>query len=149
MYESRESVDHHVLIDRILLLERLCICLPGNRLRGEDVLLEKALLDDVMPRSRGYGDVIVIYIRRSKISSHIHTLSISTCKNQSTKVRGALYIPIYEYNYKVITGCDTILQEYYITDKRKCENTKRYTIMNSSKSAHELEKKNSRDKKEA
>ena len=52
------------------------------------------------------------------------------------KVRGALYIPIYEYNYKVITGCDTILQEYYITDRRKCENTKRYTIMNSTKDAH-------------
>ena len=39
-------------------------------------------------------------------------LSISTGKNQSTKVRGALCIQIYEYNYKVITGCDTILQEY-------------------------------------
>jgi len=26
------------------------------------------------------------------------------------KVRGALYIPTYEYNYKVITECDTILQ---------------------------------------
>jgi len=46
---------------------------------------------------------------------HVHTLSISTGKNQSTKIRDALYIPIYEYNYKVITGCDTILQEYYIT----------------------------------
>jgi len=32
------------------------------------------------------------------------------------KVRGALCIPTYEYNYKVITGCDTILKEYYITD---------------------------------
>jgi len=43
---------------------------------------------------------------------HVYTLSISTDKNQSVKVRGALCIPIYEYNYKVITGCDTILQEY-------------------------------------
>ena len=60
------------------------------------------------------------------------------------KVCGALYIPTYEYNYKVITGCDTILQYYYITDRRKCENTKRYTIMNSIKGAHELQKKNSR-----
>jgi len=25
------------------------------------------------------------------------------------KVRGALYIPTYEYNYRVITRCDTIL----------------------------------------
>jgi len=54
------------------------------------------------------------------------------------KVCSVLYIPTYEYNYKVITGCDTILQEYYITDKRKCENTKRYIIMNNTKYAHEL-----------
>jgi len=46
---------------------------------------------------------------------HVYALSIITCKNQSTKVRGTLYIPTYEYNYKVITGRDTILQEYYIT----------------------------------
>jgi len=59
-------------------------------------------------------------------------------QNQSTKVRGALYISTYEYNYKVITGCDIILQDYYITDRRKCENTKRYTIMNRTKGAHEL-----------
>jgi len=60
-------------------------------------------------------------------------LSISTCENQSTKICGALYIPAYEYNDKVITGYDTILQEYYITDRRKCENTERYTIINSTK----------------
>ena len=56
-------------------------------------------------------------------------------------VRGALYIPAKEYNYKVITGCDIILQEYYIIDRHKCENIKRYTIMNSTKDAHELQKK--------
>jgi len=33
-------------------------------------------------------------------------LSISTSKYQSTEARGALYIPIYEYNYKVIIRCD-------------------------------------------
>ena len=65
-------------------------------------------------------------------------LSISTDKNQNTKVRSALYILTYEYNYKVITGCDTILQEYYITDKRKCENKKRYISMRNTKSSHEL-----------
>ena len=48
--------------------------------------------------------------------SHIYTLNISTSKNQSTNVHGALYIPTNEYNYKFIIGCDTILQEYYITD---------------------------------
>jgi len=32
---------------------------------------------------------------------HIDTISISTDKNLSKKVRGALYIPTKEYNYKV------------------------------------------------
>jgi len=50
-------------------------------------------------------------------------------KDQSLEIRSALYIPTYEYNYKVITRCDTILQEYYITDRRKCENKRRYTSM--------------------
>jgi len=72
---------------------------------------------------------------------HIYMLSISTGKNQSTKVRGALYILIFEYNYKIITGCDTMLQEYGIIDRRKYENTKRYTSMNSTKGTHELQKK--------
>ena len=71
-------------------------------------------------------------------------LSISTGKNQSLKIRGALQIPTYEYNYKVITGCDTILQEYYITDRHKCENIKRYTIKNCIKGAHESQRENSR-----
>ena len=60
-------------------------------------------------------------------------LSISTCKNQSSEIRGALYIPTYEYNYKVITRCDIILQEYYIIDRRKFKNTQRCTSMNSTK----------------
>ena len=64
-------------------------------------------------------------------------LSISTGKNQSMKVRGVLYLPINQYNYKVITSCDTILQEFYITNRRKCENIKRYTIINRTKDAHE------------
>ena len=76
--------------------------------------------------------------------SHIYMLSISTGKNQSLKIRGALYIPTYEYNYKVITRCDTLVQEYYITDRRKCENTKRCTNMNSIKALTSLQKENSR-----
>ena len=71
----------------------------------------------VTPQSRGYGDVTAMYICRSKYP-HIYTISISTGKNQSTKAHGALYIPTYEYNYKVITRCDKILHEYYITDIR-------------------------------
>ena len=70
-------------------------------------------------------DVTVTYIRKSE-TPHIYTLSISTGKNQSTKVRVTLYIPTYEYNYKVVTRCDTILHEYHITDRRKYENIKRY-----------------------
>jgi len=62
---------------------------------------------------------------------------------------GALYILTYEYNHKAIPRCDRILQEYYITDRRNCENTKRYTSMNSTKDAHELQKENSRDEQEA
>jgi len=42
------------------------------------------------------------------------------------------------YNYKVITRCDAILQEYYISDRRKCENTKRCTSMNCTKGGSEL-----------
>ena len=42
----------------------------------------------------------------------------------STEASGALYIPTYEYNYKVITRDDPILHEYYITDMRNCEITK-------------------------
>ena len=37
---------------------------------------------------------------------HVYTLSISTSKNQGTKASGALYIPTYVYNYKVITRGD-------------------------------------------
>jgi len=57
------------------------------------------------------------------------------------KVRGVLYIPTYEYNYKVIIGCDTILQDYYITDRHKCENTKKFTYMNSKKTLPSYKRK--------
>ena len=96
-------------------------------------LQRKEMINDVTSRSRGYGDVTATYIRRSEIPSRIYTLSISTCKNQSTEARGALYIPTHVYNYKVITRYDTILQEYYIINRRNCENTRRYTSMNSTK----------------
>ena len=80
---------------------------------------------------------------------HIYTLSINTGKNQSMKVYGVLYIPTYKYNYKVTTRCDTILKEYYIIDRRKCENAKKYTYVNSTKCPHELQKENSRDEQRA
>ena len=43
-----KSIDHFVLVDRILLSGRLCIWLSENRLRGEDVLFEEALLDELL-----------------------------------------------------------------------------------------------------
>ena len=95
----------------------------------------------------GYVDVTATCICRSKIPPHIYAKHRYD-KNQSTKVCGALYIPTYEYNYKVITGYDTILQEYCITDGRKCENTKRFTYMNSTKDSPELQKENSGDEQE-
>ena len=79
--------------------------------------------EPVTPRSGGHRDVSAAYIRRTEIPSRIYA-KYQYGKNQSTEARGALYIPIYKYNYKAITGCDTILQEYYITDRHKCENTK-------------------------
>ena len=45
--EVGKSVNRLVLVDRILLSGSRCICLPGNRLSGEDVLLEKILLDEL------------------------------------------------------------------------------------------------------
>ena len=47
---------------------------------------------------------------------HVYTLNISIGKNQSMKARITLSILTYEYNYKVIIECETILQKYYITD---------------------------------
>jgi len=44
------------------------------------------------------------------------------------KVRGVLYIPTKEYNYKVITECDAMLQGYYITKGRKIRITIRYIV---------------------
>ena len=87
-------------------------------------------------------------MRRSKIPWHIYAKH-QYRQESEFKNCGALYIPTHEYNYKVITRCDTILKEYYITDRCICENTKRYTSMNSIKGAHELQKENSRDEQGA
>ena len=96
-----------------------------------------------MPRSRWETLLRRIYLGQKY--SHVHTLSISTDKNQSMKVRGASYIPTYEYNYKVITDVTQYYKNITSPDRHKCENTKRYTSMNSIKDVHELQKKNSRD----
>ena len=43
-----ESVDRLLLGDRVLLPRRLRVWLPRGRLRSEDRLLEKALLDELL-----------------------------------------------------------------------------------------------------
>ena len=70
------------------------------------------------PRSRGYGDVTVTYIRRSKIPSRIYAKYQYKHESEygSTVV---IYISSEKYKYMVITASDTILQEYYITRKYK------------------------------
>jgi len=81
-----------------------------------------------MPRSRGYGDVTVTYIRRSEIHSRIYAKHQYMQESEYVNTWCIIHSK-YEYNYKVITRGDTILQEYYITDSRKCENTRRCTSM--------------------
>jgi len=56
---------------------------------------------------------------------------------------GALYIPTYEYNYKVITGCDTILQEYYITNMAQLQKYKEIYNYELYKRRSRVIKKNS------
>ena len=86
-----------------------------------------------MPSSRGYGTLLRrIYIGQKY--PHIYTLSISTCKNQSTKVHNTYTFQHRNTTYKVIKERDIILQGYYITLKYK---SKIYN-MYSAKDAHEL-----------
>ena len=47
---------------------------------------ENPLIFCVTPRSRGYGDITAMYIRRSE-TPHVYTLSISTGKNQSIEAQ--------------------------------------------------------------
>ena len=58
---SNEAGEVH-LLSIVELLEGCCLDFPSFRESS----------NDVMPRSRRYGDVTVTYIRRSKIPSHIY-----------------------------------------------------------------------------
>ena len=64
-------------------------------------------LDDstVTPRSGGYGDVTATYIHRAEIPSRIY-VKHQYRQESEYGARGALNIPTYEYNYKVITRGD-------------------------------------------
>ena len=69
-------------------------------------------MNNVAPRSRGYGDATATYIRRSEILSRIYAKHQYRQESEcgSTVV---IYIPIEKYKYMVITESDTILQKYY------------------------------------
>jgi len=96
-----------------------------------------------MPWSRAYEDVTVTYIHRSKMPSHIYVKHQYKHELELENTWCNIHFNIW-VNYKVITGCDTILQGYYITDRRKCKNTKRFTIINSTKGTL-VKKQDSRD----
>jgi len=76
----------------------------------------------VTPRSGGYGDVTVTYIRRSEIPSRIYA-KFQYMQNSECESTVVIYIPTEKYKYMVITESDTILQEYYITENIKEYNT--------------------------
>ena len=80
--------------------------------------------------------MLLRHIYASRKYPQIYVLSISTGKNQSTKVRSIYTFQHKEYNYKVITECDIILQVHYIIARNK---SKIYN-MYSAKDAHELRK---------
>ena len=64
---------------------------------------------------------------------YVYALSISTSKNQSSKIHGALYIPTYEYNYKVITRCDKYYKNITSPIGANARIQRGYIIMNSTK----------------
>ena len=100
-------VSLHYADDTLLLVPRdtrSFICLKL-------LLYEFGMMPRVTPRSGG-TETLLRRVYAGRKYPHVYTLSISTGKNQSTKARGTLYIPTYEYNYKVITRCDTILHEF-------------------------------------
>ena len=60
------------------------------------------------------------------------------------RIRVRKYVAHYTFQHmSTIIKLSQDVTQYYITDRRDCENTKRRTIMNSTKDAHELQKENS------
>ena len=100
----------------------------------------------VTPRSRGYGDVTAIYIRRSKIPSHIHT------KHQyKQKIEGESTVVIYISTIIVQVYCyhrtwSNITWTLHYQEAQSMNYNEIYR-MNSTKSAHELQKKNREPRK--
>ena len=67
-----------------------------------------------MPHPTGYGDATVTYILRVKISSYTYAKQVMYSQELEYESTVVLYIPTLQSKYIVITGCDPILQEYYI-----------------------------------
>jgi len=119
-----------------MFLASICECMQnGHKYHGV-----WASSYPVTPRSCGYENVTVTYICRSRIPSHIYAKHQHK-KESEHESMWCIIQSTYEHNYKVITRCDTILQEYYITDRLNCEKTKRCTSMNSTKALMSYKRK--------
>ena len=59
------------------------------------------------------------YVYAERKYPHVYTLSISTDQNQSTEVRSVYTFQHIDYNFKVITERDIILQVHYIITRHK------------------------------
>ena len=99
--------------------------------------------DFVMPRSRGYGDVTATYIHKSEIPSRIYTKHQYSQESEYGStwwiIHSNIWVQLHSYHQMWQR-----LQEYYIIDRRKCENTKRCASMNSTKGGSKSLQKNSR-----
>jgi len=78
-----------------------------------------------------------MYIRRSKIPSCIY-YKYQYRHGLEYEVRSAVYIPTYEYNYKVSQDVTQYYKNITSPNRRKYENTKRYTIIHCTNEGSEL-----------
>ena len=61
-----------------------------------------AIIVNVTPQSRGYGDVTVTYIRRTEMPSHIYAKH-QYMQESEYESMVVIYILIIQYKYTVIT----------------------------------------------
>jgi len=82
------------------------------------VITNYKLIESIAPRSHGYEDTTVIYIRRAMVPLRMYAKYQYNTEIRVLKYM-IIYIPIQKYKYSVITDCDIILHKYYITRKYK------------------------------
>ena len=80
-----------------------------------DILGEQRV-EGVTPGSTRYGDATVTHIVKYQ---YVYTLSISVQSEIRLRKHSYIYILTLQSKYIVITKCDPILQEYYITMRYK------------------------------